>query len=89
MIITKKTIAEKILQYLHHNITLAQLVDWSENNLMDGEFEDKNFELIKDILSKLALADVRAFGLMWEDCEEFLKRLGYIVILKHRQYNTD
>lgn len=79
MIITKKTIAEKILEYLHHNITLAQLVDWSENNLMDGEFEDKNFELIKDILSKLALADVRAFGLMWEDCEAYLKNLGYKV----------
>jgi hypothetical protein len=82
MIITKKTVAEKILEYLHHNITLAQLVDWSEISLMDGEFEDTNFDLIKDILSRLALADVRAFGLMWEDCEAFLKKLGYKVNVK-------
>lgn len=79
MVITKKTVADKILEYLHHKISIAQLVDWSEINLMDGEFDDKDFELIKDILSRLALADVRAFGLMWEDCEEFLKRLGYKV----------
>lgn len=82
MIITKKTVAEKILDYLHHKITLVQLVDWSENSLMDGEFEDINFDLIKDILSRLALADVRAFGLMWEDCEDFLNNLGYKVNIK-------
>ena len=82
MVITKRTVADKILEYLHHKISLAQLVDWSEINLMDGEFDDKDFELIKDILSRLALADVRAFGLMWEDCEEFLNRLGYIVNIK-------
>lgn len=82
MVITKKTVADKILDYLHHKISLAQLVDWSEENFMDGEFDDKDFELIKDILSRLGLADVRAFGLMWEDCEEFLMRLGYKVNVK-------
>ncbi len=46
MIITKKTVADKILEYLHHKISLAQLVDWSEINLMDGEFDDKDFDLI-------------------------------------------
>ena len=37
MTITKKTVADKIAAYLHHEITLAQLVDWSENVLMDGD----------------------------------------------------
>lgn len=82
MVITKKMVADRILEYLHHKISIAQLVDWSEVNLMDGEFDDKDFDLIKDILSRLALADVRAFGLLWEDCEEFLKRLGYKVNIK-------
>ena len=30
-----------------------------------------------DVVARLGLADVRAFGLTWEDCEAFLSRLGY------------
>ncbi len=29
------------------------------------------------IAGRIGLADVRAFGLTWEDCEGFLSRLGY------------
>jgi hypothetical protein len=79
MVITKKIVADKILDYLHHNITLSELVDWAENAVMDGEFEEKDFELINEIVSLLGLSDVRAFGLLWEDCEEYLKKLGYKV----------
>ena len=31
MLITKQTVAHKIAAYLHHDITLAQLVDWAEH----------------------------------------------------------
>jgi hypothetical protein len=34
MTITKKTVADKIAAYLHHEMTLAQLVDWSERALV-------------------------------------------------------
>ena len=37
MTITKQTVADQIAAYLHHEITLGQLVDWSERALMDGE----------------------------------------------------
>jgi hypothetical protein len=30
MTITRRTVADKIAAYLHHDINLAQLVDWSE-----------------------------------------------------------
>ena len=30
-----------------------------------------------DIVGRLGLADVAEFGLRWQDCEEFLRRLGY------------
>jgi hypothetical protein len=29
------------------------------------------------VISRLGVADVRAFGLAWEDCEDLLKKLGY------------
>ena len=45
--------------------------------MMEGEFE-----AVRDIISLLGLADVREFGLTWEDCESFLSRLGYAVQIK-------
>lgn len=44
---------------------------------MDEDFEERTFEVVRDITSRLGLADVRAFGLTWEDCERHLSRLGY------------
>jgi hypothetical protein len=37
MTISKPSVADNIAAYLHHEITLAQLADWSERALMDGE----------------------------------------------------
>lgn len=77
MLITKQTVAQKIAAYLHHEITLAQLVDWAENAMMDGEFSEREVSALRTVVSRLGVADVRAFGLSWEDCEQLLKQLGY------------
>jgi hypothetical protein len=77
MTITKKTVADKIAAYLHHEMTLAQLVDWSENVLMEGELADRDAPTISSVIARLGAADVRAFGLAWEDCEELLHQLGF------------
>ena len=79
MKITIKILAEKILDYLHHKLTINELVDWSENTLMNDDFDEKDFDTINDIISAIGLADVRAFGLLWEDCENYLGKLGYKV----------
>jgi hypothetical protein len=47
--------------------------------MMEADFEERDFEALRDIVSRVGLADVRAFGLTWEDCEDFLSRLGYRV----------
>ena len=77
MTITKKTVANKIAAYLHHEITLAQLVDWSERALMDGEFAARDAQALSAVIARLGVADVKAFGLAWEDCEELLRKLGF------------
>jgi len=77
MTITKKTVADKIAAYLHHEMTLAQLVDWSENVLIEGELADHDAGTISSVVARLGVADVRAFGLAWEDCEELLNQLGF------------
>ncbi len=77
MTITKKTVADKIAAYLHHEMTLAQLVDWSENVLNDGEIAPPDAEVVSSVVARLGVADVRTFDLAWEDCEDLLRRLGF------------
>ena len=77
MLITKKIVADKIAAYLHHDITLVQLVDWAEHAMMEDEFEENGLLAIRSAVSRLGVADVRAFGLAWEDCEDLLGQLGF------------
>ena len=77
MTITKKTVAAKIAAYLHHDITLAQLVDWAENAMVDGEFAERDAKTLSSVIARLGVADVRTFGLAWEDCEVLLHKLGF------------
>jgi hypothetical protein len=75
--ITKQTVADKIAAYLHHEMTLAQLVDWAENAMMDGELAERDTKILSSVIARLGVADVRAFGLAWDDCEELLHKLGF------------
>jgi hypothetical protein len=77
MLITKQIVAEKIAAYLHHTITLGQLVDWAETAMMEGDFDEKEMEPLRSVVARLGVADLRAFGLTWEDCEQVLTQLGY------------
>ena len=54
-----------------------ELVNWAENALLDGEFAEPGAEVAAEVIARLGVADVRAFGLTWEDCESLLARLGY------------
>ncbi len=44
---------------------------------MESEFDRNHFSDIRDVVARVGVADVRAFGLTWEDCEHLLRRLGY------------
>ena len=77
MPISKQTLAEQIEAYLKRRITLEQLVDWAENALMDADFDERDSEVLSAAIARLGLADVRAFGLSWDDCQDLLGQLGY------------
>jgi len=74
MNVTSQLVAEKIEAYLRHQIPLIELVDWSEQQVMEGDFDSA---ATRDAVARLGLADVRAFGLTWEDCEQLLRSLGF------------
>lgn len=80
--ITKQTVAEKINSYLSHHITLAELVDWSENVLLDGEIAEEDIEVVSEVVARLGVADVKNFGLLWEECDTLLQKLGYELEVK-------
>lgn len=77
MFITRETVAENFSTYLHHELSLGSLVAWAESALLDGEFDPADLPTIRDVVARIGVADVRAFGLTWEDCEQLLTQLGY------------
>jgi hypothetical protein len=79
MKISREEVAQKLIDYLCHRITLEELVDWAESTMMEADFDERDFETLRDIVSRLGLADVKAFGMTWENCEDFLSQLGYQV----------
>ncbi|MDH5575497.1 MAG: hypothetical protein OEY80_08455 [Nitrospirota bacterium] len=74
---TRQTVVDKLAAYLQHELSLSTLVAWAENAPMDGECEPNHFGEIRDVVGRLGVADIRAFGLTWEDGEHLRKRLGY------------
>ncbi len=80
--ITKEIIADKLLAYLQHRLPLEDLVNWAEQALMNSFYEDDNFHTIRNTLSQLGLADVKAFGLEWKDCETIMENLGFKLDVK-------
>ena len=44
---------------------------WSqETALMDGEFDDNHFSVIRDVVARVGVADVRAFGLTLRQAQD-------------------
>ena len=80
--ITKQIIAAKLLAYLQHRLSIDALVDWAEQKLMEGAYEDDQQHTIRDVLAQLGLADIKAFGLEYQDCENMMQKLGYTLEVK-------
>jgi hypothetical protein len=44
--------------------------------MCDGEFDAADDPTLAAVVARLGVADVRAFGLTWEECREMLRELG-------------
>jgi len=56
---------------------LCVVVKYGENALLDGELAGRDAKILSSVIARLGVADVRAFGLAWDDCEELLHQLGF------------
>ncbi|MCL4476053.1 MAG: hypothetical protein M1508_07495 [Nitrospirae bacterium] len=79
MVVTKKLLVEMLLKYINRQLDLYGLVSWAEDMMREADFESDNFELLRDIVARIGLGDVHEFGLTWDDCYDFLHKLGYNV----------
>lgn len=80
--IMRQTVRDQLVDYLNHRLTLAQLVDWAENAMNEGVLDPKDAPILRNVIARVGVADVKAFGLTWEDCYNFLSSLGYQVEVK-------
>ncbi len=77
MIVTRQLVAKQLSAYLQGRLSLTDLIHWAEEAMREGEFEQADLPVIRDVVARLGLADVAAFGLTWEECVTMLSRLGY------------
>ena len=82
MKITRQIVVDQMADYLNGKVSQAELVDWAECAMMDADFDQGDTEILSDIVGRLSSADVAEFGLRWQGCEEFLRRLGYRATVK-------
>lgn len=80
--VTKKVIAEKLPAYLQHNLSLAELIGWAEKKLIQSNYEDDSSHTIRNALARLGIANVKAFGLEYQDCEDIMQKPGYTLQVK-------
>jgi hypothetical protein len=76
MTVTRDTVARQLGDYLRGDTNLNGLVDWAEQAMLEADFTPGDEEVLADIVGRLGLADVKAFGLTWEDCREMFRSLG-------------
>jgi cobyrinic acid a,c-diamide synthase len=77
MRVTKQIVADKLAAYLRHELSLKQLVNWAENAMLEGDFDQRSSKALSAVVARLGVADVRTFSLSWEDCGELLRQLGF------------
>ena len=83
MQITRQNVVDQLGAYLGQQMSLGELVDWAEQQVMEADFESTT---VRDAVARLGVADVRAFGLTWDDCQSLLHSLGYAA---HVQIGTE
>ena len=76
-LITSEVLTDRIRTYLQHQAPLEELVEWAENAMMDGTFEETEDYALRDITGRLGVADVKAFRLSEDDFEQFLSQLEH------------
>ena len=62
-LITCESVADKLGAYLHHDLSLAALVDWAESALMNDDFDHAHLTTIRNAIVRIGAADVLTFGL--------------------------
>ena len=77
MKISRQTAARKLQAYLKGRLALAGLVEWAEQAMLQGDFAPADAAVLRKVVPRLGVADVRAFGLEWSDCTQLLRQLGF------------
>ncbi len=77
MKVTRQIAARKLQAYLKGRLETAELVAWAEQAMLEGNFAPTEAPVLRKVVPRLGVADVRAFGLEWTDCVQMLRQLGY------------
>ena len=76
-VLTRGAILQQLNGYLNGDVTLSQLVAWSQAMLAEGDLSPDDESLLRDLVKRAEQPGSDTYGLTLEDCSEFLKRLDH------------
>jgi hypoxanthine phosphoribosyltransferase len=76
-VLTRGAILQQLNGYLKRDVTLSQLVSWSQAMLDEGDLSPDDESLLRDLVKRAGQAGSDTYGLTLEDCSEFLQRLDH------------
>lgn len=77
MKITRQEVATRLIGYVQGTEQLEHLASWAEDVMAEGDLEDGDAHEIRDVVARMGLGDVAAFGITWDDARDMLSKLGY------------
>ena len=51
MTVTRKVVADRLKDYLLGRLSLEDMVSWAEDVMAEGEIEDRDFDVVRDIVA--------------------------------------
>ena len=75
--LTRQAVADQLLAYLRHEMSLAELVAWCEAAAFEAPLAPGTEDVLMPVLLRLGVADVEAFSPSWEEWEGLMRQLGY------------
>ena len=77
--VTCEMVRDWLLAYLNGEIEREALVGWARQVKQEGQVFGQDAETVGPALARIGLTGVGGYDLIWDDCFELLKDLGFAV----------
>ena len=73
--VTREVLAQKLSACLNQQTLLSELVRWALSVMMAGDFEESDYETLREVVAWTGMLDIVASRMGWDECKRWLEGL--------------